>query len=83
MLIRILETQFRPERSIWPDERICDIISKWEIYKKSITGKGVTVSFAFLFKQQIFLMDEKVEIADVSILAYHQVLLLSLMMVVS
>lgn len=61
------------ERSLWPEERICDIVSKWEIYKKTIAGTGVNVSFSLLFKQQIFLMDEQVEIADISILGYHQV----------
>lgn len=61
------------ERSLWADERISDVIAKWEIFKKSIAGSGFTVSFAFMFKQQIFLMDEKVEISDVSILSYHQV----------
>lgn len=46
---------FSAERMIWPQERICDIIAKWETYKRNVEQQGLNSSFHILFKQQLFL----------------------------
>ena len=61
----------RLERIVWPDERISDIICKWENY--TLEGDKPSEFYLF-FKQQIFI-NPKEELHDeiITLLTYHSV----------
>lgn len=64
LLIEIkIINNFNEERIIWPQERLCDIISKWETYKQTVEAQGLNTTYHILFKQQIFL-NPKEEVKD-------------------
>src|SRR5690349_4141909 len=48
------------ERMIWPQERICDIIAKWDSYKRTVESQGLNSTFHILFKQQLYLNPKEV-----------------------
>ncbi len=43
------------ERSISEEENLCDIITKWEEYKKIMSSKGLTLEFGIIFKKQLYI----------------------------
>jgi hypothetical protein len=67
----LYEVQGNLERIVWPDERISDIICKWENY--TLEGDKPSEFYLF-FKQQIFI-NPKEELHDeiITLLTYHSV----------